>query len=131
MFDLEALLNLYLDRFEQALPHEIQDPTDQPVAIETTLRGIPESVIKKCSDWVSDRLKNRGHVSFRDVFDAYEYDELSEQEQQVCLLHIGSVAANSDPTIEVEISGDAIETARWWASNLKLLTVAPVHPFEE
>nr|WP_306315092.1 Wadjet anti-phage system protein JetD domain-containing protein [Escherichia coli] len=103
LFDPEALLNLYLDRFEQALPHEIQDPTDQPVAIETNLRNIPESVIKKCSDWVSDRLKNWGHVSFRDVFDAYECEEFSEQEQQVCLLHIGSLAANSDPAIEVEI----------------------------
>ena len=49
LFDLEALLNLYLDRFEQALPHEIQDLTDQPVAIETNLRGIPESVIKNAA----------------------------------------------------------------------------------
>lgn len=46
LFDPEALLNLYLDRFEQALPYEIQDLTDQPVAIETNLRNIPESVIK-------------------------------------------------------------------------------------
>ncbi|MEX0551335.1 hypothetical protein AB3X33_27245, partial [Raoultella terrigena] len=126
LFDLEALLNLYLDRFEQALPHEIQDPTDQPVAIETNLRGIPEYVIKKCSDWVSDRLKNWGHVSFRDVFDAYECEELSEQEQQVCLLHIGSLAANSDPAIKVEID-DAIETTLWRANNIKLLTVAPLN----
>lgn len=131
LFDLEALLNLYLDRFEQALPHEIQDPTDQPAAIESNLCGIPESVIKKCSDWVNDRLKNRGHVSFRDVFDAYKCDELSEQEQQVCLLHIGSLAANSDPSIEVEIGSDAIETTLWRANNIKLLTAAPMHPFEE
>ncbi|MFE8115692.1 hypothetical protein [Brenneria goodwinii] len=131
LFDLEALLNLYLDRFEQALPHEIQDPTDQPVDIETNLRGIPESVIKKCSDWVSGRLKNRGDVSFRDVFDAYESDELSEQEQQVCLLQIGSLAANSDPAIEVEISGDTIETVLWRANNIKLLTAVPVQPVEE
>lgn len=130
LFDPEALLNLYLDRFEQALPHEIQDPTDQPVAIETNLRNIPESVIKKCSDWVSDRLKNWGHVSFTDVFDAYECEEFSEQEQQVCLLHIGSLAANSDPAIEVEID-EAIETTLWRANNVKLLTVAPLDPFEE
>lgn len=125
LFDPEALLNLYLDRFEQALPYEIQDLTDQPVAIETNLRNIPESVIKKCSDWVSYRLKNWGHVSFRDVFDAYECEELSEQEQQVCLLHIGSLAANSDPAIEVEID-EAIETTLWRANNVKLLTVAPL-----
>ncbi|WXT76045.1 hypothetical protein WI217_23645 (plasmid) [Salmonella enterica subsp. enterica serovar Infantis] len=30
LFDLEALLNLYLDRFEQALPHEIQHPLISP-----------------------------------------------------------------------------------------------------
>lgn len=131
LFDPEALLNLYLDRFEQALPHEIQDPTDQPVAIEASLRGIPESVIRKCSDWVSGRLRNRGHVSFRDVFDAYEYDELTKQEQRVCLLHIGSLAANNDPTIEVEIGGDAIETALWRADNITLFTATSVHPFEE
>ncbi|WP_313114215.1 hypothetical protein [Pseudescherichia sp.] len=131
LFDLEVLLNFYLDRFEQALPHEIQDPTEQPVAIETNLLGVPASVIKKCSDWVSDRLKNRGEVSFSDVFEVYESKELSEQEQQVCLLHIGSLAANSDPSIEVEISGDVIETELWRANNIKLLIAAPVQPFEE
>lgn len=131
LFDLEALLTLYLDKFEQELPHEIQDPTEQPVAIETNLRNIPESVIKKCSDWVSERLKNRGLVSFSDVFEAYDSGELSEQEQQVCLLHIGSLAANSDPKIEVDISGDILETPLWRANNIKLFTVAPVQPFEE
>lgn len=30
LFDLEALLNLYLDRFEQALPHEIQGTLISP-----------------------------------------------------------------------------------------------------
>lgn len=131
LFDLEALLTLYLDKFEQELPHEIQDPTEQPVAIETNLRNIPESVIKKCSDWVSERLNNRGLVSFSDVFEAYDSGELSEQEQQVCLIHIGSLAANSDPKIEVDISGDTLETPLWRANNIKLFRVAPAQPFEE
>lgn len=131
LLDLEAVLNLYLDQFEQVLPREIQDPTGQPVAIEATLRGIPESVVKHCSDWISDRLKDRGRVSFADVFDAYANGELSELEQQVCLLHIGSLAANSDPTIEVDVDDDPIETALWRADNISLLTVAPALPFEE
>lgn len=131
LLDLEAVLNLYLDQFEQVLPREIQDPTEQPVAIEATLRGIPDSVVRHCSDWVSDRLKDRGRVSFADVFDAYANGELSELEQQVCLLHIGSLAANSDPTIEVDVDDDPIETALWRADNIILLTAAPALPFEE
>ena len=131
LLDLEAVLNLYLDQFEQVLPREIQDPTEQPVAIEATLRGIPDSVVKHCSDWVSDRLKDRGRVSFADVFDAYANGKLSELEQQVCLLLIGSLAANSDPTIEVDVDDAPIETALWRADNISLLTVAPALPFEE
>lgn len=131
LLDLEAVLNLYLEQFDQVLPREIQDPTEQPVAIETTLRGIPESVVRHCSDWVSDRLNNRGRVSFADVFDAYANGELSELEQQVCLLHIGSLATNSDPTIEVDMDDDPIETALWRADNITLLTAAPALPFEE
>ncbi|ASY79761.1 hypothetical protein BJK05_07010 [Pectobacterium polaris] len=131
LLDLETVLNLYLDQFEQVLPREIQDPTEQPVAIEATLRGIPESVVRYCSDWVSDRLKDRSHVSFADVFDAYANGELSELEQQVCLLHIGSLAANSDPTIEVDVNDAPIETALWRANNITLLTAAPARPFEE
>ncbi|MGS0467663.1 hypothetical protein ACU8V3_11350 [Cobetia marina] len=131
LLDLEAVLNLYLDQFEQELPREIHDPTEQPVAIEATLRGIPDSVVKHCSDWVSARLKDRGRVSFADVFDAYANGELSELEQQVCLLHIGSLAANSDPTIEVDVDDAPIETALWRADNISLLTVAPALPFEE
>jgi len=131
LLDLEVVLNLYLDQFEQMLPREIQDPTEQPVAIEATLRGIPESVVRHCSDWVSDSLKDRGRVSFTDVFDAYANGELSELEQQVCLLHIGSLAANSDPTIKVDVDDSPVETALWRADNITLLTATPALPFEE
>jgi hypothetical protein len=131
LLDLEAVLNLYLDQFDQVLPHEIQDPTEHPVAIEASLQGIPESVIRHCSDWVANRLEENGNVSFADVFDAYEKGELSEQEQQVCLLHIGSLAANSDPAIEVNLDNTPIESALWRADNITLLTAAPALPFEE
>lgn len=131
LFDPEVLLNLYLDRFEQALAREIEDPSELPVDIETSLRSVPEHVIKKCSDWVNHRLKQQGEVSFREVFGAYAKGEISAQEQQVCLLHIGSLAANSDPAIEAEISDDLIETALWRANNIRLLTAAPPQPFEE
>ncbi|WP_107850348.1 hypothetical protein [Oceanimonas marisflavi] len=131
LLDLEAVLNLYLDQFDQVLPREIQDPTEQPVAIETTLRGISESVLRHCSNWVSDCLKARGRVSFAEVFDAYANGELSELEQQVCLLHIGSLAANSDPCIAVDVDDAPIETALWRADNITLLTTAPTPPFED
>ena len=131
LLDLEAVLTLYLDQFDQVLPHEIQDPTEQPVAIETSLQGIPESVIRHCSDWVANRLEEHGRVSFADVFDAYEEGELSEQEQQVCLFHIGSLAANSDPAIEVNLDSTSIESALWRADNITLLTADPALPFEE
>ena len=65
------------------------------------------------------------------MFDAYANGKLSELEQQVCLLLIGSLAANSDPTIEVDVDDAPIETALWRADNISLLTVAPALPFEE
>lgn len=131
LFDLETVLNLYLDRFEQTLPHEIQDPSEQPTLIESTLRGIPEPVIRRCSAWVSHRLMQRGRVSFTDVFDAYAKHELSEVEQQVCLLHIGSLAANSDPAIQVDIGTLPIKTALWRADDLTLMAVTSTQSFEE
>ncbi|WP_330985715.1 MULTISPECIES: hypothetical protein [Enterobacterales] len=131
LFDLETVLNLYLDRFEQTLPHEIQDPSEQPTLIESTLRGIPEPVIRHCSAWVSHRLMQRGRVSFTDVFDAYAKHELSEVEQQVCLLHIGSLAANSDPAIQVDIGTLPIKTALWRADDLTLMAVTSTQSFEE
>lgn len=131
LLDLEAVLNLYVDQFDQVLPHEIQDPTEQPVAIEATLHGIPESVVRDCIDWVSNRLKAQGQVSFANVFDAYADGELSELEQQVCLIHIGSLAANSDPTIEVDVDNTPIESALWRADNITLLIAAPALPLEE
>ena len=131
LLDLELVLNLYIDQFDQVLPHEIQNPTEQPVAIETSQQGIPESLIRHCSDWVANRLKVHGHVSFADVFDAYQVGELSEQEQQVCLLHIGSLAANNDPAIEVDVDDTSIESALWRADNITLLTAAPALPLEE
>ncbi|WP_422460448.1 MULTISPECIES: hypothetical protein [unclassified Endozoicomonas] len=131
LLDLELVLNLYIDQFDQVLPHEIQDPTEQPEAIETSLQGIPDSVIRHCSSWVSSRLKAQGQVSFADVFDAYEEGELSEQEQQVCLLHIGSLATNNDSSIEVDVDDTPIESALWRADNIILLTAAPVPTLEE
>ena len=131
LFDLALVLDLYIDQFDQMLPHEIQDPTEQPEAIKTSLPGIPESVIRHCSSWVSNRLKAQGQVSFADVFNAYEEGELSEQEQQVCLLHIGSLATNNDHSIEVDVNGTPIESALWRADNIILLTAPPAQPFEE
>lgn len=130
LLDIETVLNLYLDKFEQVLPREIQTPTDQPVAIETIPRAIPESVVTYGSNWVSDQLHVQGHVSFADVFNAYANGELSQQEQQVCLLRIGSLATSNDPAIEVDI-GAPIQTALWRADNITLHIAAPTPSFEE
>lgn len=130
LLDLKAILNLYLDQFNEVLPHEIQDPTEQPVTIESNPHCIPEFVIRHCSDWVNNHLKQHGHISFADVFNAYADGELSELEQQVCLLHIGSLATNSDPALKVDVSNPPIESALWRADNITLLRT-PELPFEE